>query len=270
MKKGKTTKKTSKKIVTKTNNKIKKISEPALDSYKEIEKLYSNEKNKIDSALTQLEKARLKSYIDLTIKRKTVIEGKKNQLEKLENKIKGHIGLIRKKITISRNKKDLQNQILDKFNYLKEHLKNMELQEKKIISSRKELLNKEKSLLIDINSFFKENETLLNKSDKNKTRKISQIVNHKAKLISDAVHLANEDISILFQDKNIIDNISKGQIKKLEKFKTNLNKLYDKRHEILNKKILVVNDKTKIEGLLNKIKLKENKLGNRLRKIGKK
>lgn len=230
-------KKSSKKKSSKIKRiKTKKSQKHVLESSKAIENLYEQERQRIDDSVKALERDRLNSYIILIDKRKGLLNLKRKKLDELEKNLVKHMKEVDKEIVKLKRQKNKEKAHFDRMYHLNEHLKNMEIQVRDIAVSRKTLIAKEKQLLDATKQFFKTNKKDLKEYGyDDRVNKIKGIIDMKTKILSETIHLLDEDIRTIFSDKRVLESATDAQLKKVNKINQKLQGLNTEHSNLLKK-----------------------------------
>lgn len=226
----KSTKKSYKKKAAKTD-----ALEPIHRNSKSIEDSYAKDKKEIDTAIKALKRDRLKAYIALGDKRKTILDLKKQKLDELEKNLTRHTKYLKTQIAGLRRKKIVEKGHFDRLYLMNEGLNKIEAQIKDIIVSRKILLEKEKELLKNTRKFFIENKMELSYHGLKRINKINEVLRKKTTILMDTAHLMSDDISLLFTDKKILEKMADNQLDKVYKINKQLKKLAEEHRALLKK-----------------------------------
>ncbi len=247
-----------------TTAKTKKL---VAESSKAIECSYADEKKKIDSAIQELEKERLTSYIALVNKRKSIVNFRKQKLNELEQNLTKHSQNVKNHIGQLKRKKVAEKSHFDRLYLLNEHLKKIEAQVKDVVVSRKVLLNKEKGLLIDSKKFFLDNKDELRYHGLDKTKKINEVLDRKTRILAETSHLLDNDLVSIFADKRVLEGITDAQLNKVYRTNLKLKELAKEHRTLLKKRQELKTEDFEFEQMLNEINNKRNALVVELQKI---
>jgi len=238
MKKSAGIKKKSKKTAARKHQKKKKTgvisdNKRIEQSSKAIELAYEREKKRINDSLLQMDKDRLINHITLMDKRRLIVQFKKDKLNELEKSLAKHIFRIKHQIDRLKRRKIDEKNHFDRLYVLNEHLKQVENQSKDIAVSRKTLFGKEKQLLSELKSFFKDNQKELRYHGLKKVKKIKGVVDKKTKILIETLHLINDDLGTTYKDKQIIERITDNQLNKVYMINKKLKRLAEEHRKLL-------------------------------------
>ncbi|MFW9930558.1 MAG: hypothetical protein ACFFD1_14310 [Candidatus Thorarchaeota archaeon] len=224
-------KKNKKKRASNKNHKssVKKIKL----SSTEIEKLYREEKKKIYQSSIMLEEERVKAYLRMLDKRKSLLSKKIKSLGMTENSLKKQADEVLKNVANLKNIKLKEKKHLNALSQLNKKIRNIDQQTKNVIVSRREMLNNEKRLFRNSLDYLRRNVSELEYQGMRSVRKIDELLNQKKEMLENTADTLTKDMNNLFKGKNILKEMSISQLKAISKINQKLDDSARKQAQLL-------------------------------------
>jgi hypothetical protein len=246
------------------------VHKPVAETSKRIEESYAAEKRKIDNAVLELEKERLKSYIDLSNKRVAMLILKRKKLDELGKDLAKHTVYLKNQIRIQGAKKEEEKGRFDRLYTLNEHLKQIESQVKDVAVSRKVLLQREKDLLSGTKKFFDENKEDIQRHGLTKFKKVEGVLDKKSRILAETAHLMDEDLNSIFLDKRLLEKITDKQLDSVYQTNLKLKNLTEEYRKILREKQELKTEEFEFIQMLKDVKKKRDALIGELKALSNK
>ena len=233
------------------------------NSCNQVEGYYRSEREKARQLLKELDKKQAFSLLSIAKRDLSQSRNERHNLKVLEADLSNHVRNLKLKIKELNNSKENNYENIDFIGEIESSLKKLDSEAGKIVETRKQFLEKEKSIIDRMDKIAKNSLDRLSNSDRKRANKLVLLEDDKEKLITEAKKLLEEENQKMHMDKDLLDSIgisAKWNIKSLNKKLRNLRK---EKVELMKRKqlLLISEGKAKekyieIEKKINKIKKK--------------
>jgi hypothetical protein len=219
--------------------KEEKVKEQVFNSDREVENYYKQERERAKDFLKQVEKGKAASLLEVARKQYNQTKNERDNIDLLINDLVDHAKNITLKTRELNQDKEHNKKNVEFVKKLKNSFLKLEKEASGMINVRKELTNKEKSLVDRMNKLAEESIGKLRLSDKENAERLLEIESSKVRLVNEAKTLLLQENYEMLLDEKVLDkigNIARTKIKILNK---KLKDIRKERIDLLKKKQLL-------------------------------